>query len=50
VRKLRKKSRGFAVLRCVLVIAGCAYAGWHWWQQANAENAEAWAAATDPIR
>ncbi len=50
MRKLHKRSRGFAVLRCVLVVAGCAYAGWRWWQLANQENAEAWAAATDRIR
>lgn len=37
------------LLRVVAVFVAVGYAAWRYWQSANRENAEAWAAGTDRV-
>lgn len=37
------------LLIVVVGLTGAGYLAWRYWQEVNAENAQAWAAGTDPV-
>ena len=45
-----RRTRVWAPLRMVAVLAAAGYGAWRWWQESRRGSAEAWAAGTDEIR